>query len=731
MKTLHNLFMCAISAAGMLSASPAVAALTIEDFCDITQATPASVKEMTPLSDGESYACISDDGKSIDVYSYKTGNKTSTLFSISAVKGEVKIEDFDGFAISDNEKKILLWNNKEKIYRHTFRAEYFVYDVMRGTLKRVSEKGAQQGAVLSHDGRMVAYQRDNNIFISNLEYGTDKAITFDGKINSIIYGTPDWGYEEEFGILNTMRWSADDNVLAFIRFDETDVPAYTFDHYKSYCDTDPLSDLYPESYTYKYPLAGFPNSIVSVHAYNLNTGVTKTMDLPIGEKDYVPSMEFDGKGTSLMIMLLNRDQNHLRLFKANPASTIATQILTQKSSAWLAPATYQMVDYGNDDFVIASEESGYRHLYLYDYNGNLKRRVTDGDFNVTDYYGRDMKTGKYYLQTTSLGAINRSVAVADNKGNVKLLHGQTGTENAWFSKDFKYYLLSFSNTVTPPVYAIYGISGKLIKTIEENKTYAAKYASSPKMEFLKVPSANGKEMNAYIIKPADFDPSKRYPLMMYQYNGPDSQEVLNKWRMEGIFYIASKGYIVAAVDGRGTGNRSRQWAYSVYGRLGQDETADQLAGAAYFAALPYIDAERTACFGWSYGGYMTLMELSNPACKFKCGVAMAPVTDWRFYDSIYTERYMKTPQQNQSGYEMASALNYTGGMKSKLLIMSGTSDDNVHYYNTLKYTSKLNYEGTLFDMMSYAGFEHSLRMCNARTRLFDKLASFLDDNLSK
>lgn len=703
--------------------------LNINDYCDVKISAPATVKDMTPMPDGETYSCISDDERSIDVYSYKTGKKISTLFSVDAIKGDPKISDFEGYVLSANGKKILLWNSSEKIYRHTFRAEYYVYDIMRSTLKRVSTQGLQQGAVLSHDGRMVAYQRNNNIYISNLDYDTDKAITTDGQKNSIIYGTPDWGYEEEFGVLNTIRWSKDDNTLAYIRFDESKVPAYSFDNYRSYCDTDPEKDLYPERYSYKYPLAGFPNSIVSVHAYNLNTQSVKTMDIPLKDTDYIPSMEFDGKGENLMVMVLNRDQNQLVLYSVNPGSTVAHPIVTQKSDAWLSPQAYQMVDYGEDSFVIGSEESGYRHLYNYNYNGLLQKQITSGEFNVTEYYGYDPKNSVYYIQTTSLGAINRSLAKVDKKGNLKLLHGEPGTENAWFSKNFNYYLRSFSNSTTPMEYTIYSDSGKKIVTIEDNKDYAAKYADAPKMEFLKVPNAVGEQMDAYIIKPANFDPSKKYPLVMYQYNGPDSQEVLNKWKMEGIFYIASRGYIVAAVDGRGTGNRSRAWANAVYCKLGELETADQLAGAAYFAALPYTDSENTACFGWSYGGYMTLMELSATGNKFKCGVAMAPVTDWRFYDSIYTERYMLTPQQNDRGYNLASALNKTEKMDKKLLIMSGTSDDNVHYYNTLKYTSKLNYEGKLFDMMSFTGFEHSLRMCNARARLFDKVVNYLDNNL--
>lgn len=725
MKINKFLLAAIIAATGSTST---LAALNVNDYCDVKISAPNGVKEMNPLADGRSYSCISDDGLSIEVYSYKTGKKISTLFNVNSIKGDVKISDFEGYSISENEKVILLWNDVEKIYRNTFRAEYYVYDIARGTMKRVSGKGAQQGAVLSHDGRCVAYQRDNNIFISNLDYGTDYAITSDGKRNEVINGTPDWGYEEEFGILNTIRWSADDNTLAYIRFNEKDVPAYSFDNYRSYCDSNPLGDPYPESYTYKYPLAGYPNSIVSVHSYELNTKTTKKMDLPIGEKDYVPSMEFDGDGKNLMVMILNRDQNHLELFKVNPGSTVAHRILTQESKAWLSPQAYQMVEYGKNNFVIASEESGYRHLYLYDYSGNLIRQLTKGEFNVTEYYGYDAKRGVYYMQTTSLGAINRNVASTDGK-SLKLLHNTPGTESALFSKNFDYYLRSYSNSTTPPVYEIYSAGGNKVLTVENNSEYATKYADAPKMEFTKVKNAAGQEMNAYIIKPADFDASKKYPLMMYQYNGPDSQEVLNKWRMEGIFYVASRGYIVAAVDGRGTGNRSREWANAVYGNLGELETADQLAGAAEISAMPFVDADRTSCFGWSYGGYMTLMELTDKACKFKCGVSMAPVTDWRWYDSIYTERYMRTPQQNEKGYDSASAMNRTQNLNARLLIMSGTSDDNVHYYNTLKYTSKLNYEGKVFDMMSFTGFEHSLRMCNARASLFTKLVDFLDTNL--
>lgn len=718
-----------ISAAAVTMCATATAApLTVADYCQPDLTRPVSVKTPMPLADGTSYSAISADGRSIESYSFKTGKKLETLFSLDAQKGDVKIDSFDGYSISDNGRKIMLWQETSKIYRHSFYAEYYVYDTFRGTMQRVSTGGPQRGATMSHDGLQVAYMRDNNLWISNLDYGTDKAITKDGQTNKVINGIPDWVYEEEFGMQTAMAWNGQDNVLAFIRFDESEVPVYSFDNYKSYCDADPLTDVYPESYSYKYPLAGYPNSTVTVLAYHVDNQTVKQMDIPIG-KDYVPSMEFDGTGTNLMVMTLNRDQNSLKLYKVNPGSTVSKVIYTETSDAWLSPSAYQMGEYGAKSFYIGSEKSGYRHLYEYDYNGNCLRQITKGEWNVTNFYGCDPRTGTVYVQTTQLGPINRNIAAVERTGKTTILNNTPGTENAWFSSDCRYFLRSYSNAVTPPVFTLCDSRGKQLTEVENNAQYAAKYASAPKKEFLQIPNAEGEMMDAFIIKPADFSASNKYPLLMYQYNGPDSQEVLNAWRMEGIYYLASQGYVVVAVDGRGTGNRSRQWATSVYRRLGQLETKDQLAGAKWMKQQSYIDPQRTACFGWSYGGYMTLMELGDPDCTFKAGVAMAPVTDWRFYDSVYTERYMTTPQQNESGYDAASALNRTQHLKGRLLIMSGTSDDNVHFYNTLKYTSKLYSQGTVFDMMALTGFEHSLPKCNARTMLFKKICDFLDHNV--
>lgn len=727
---MKNIGKIAISAIILSSAYNAGAQLQVQDYCDIKLVAPASIKEMRPMADGQSYASISADGKKIETFSYATGKQTGTLFNIDEVKGDCRIESFDGYRISHNGKKLLLWTDSEKIYRHSFRANYYVYDILRQTLKAVSENGKQQGGVISHDGRMVAYMRHNNIYISNIDYNTDKAITTDGETNKIIYGTSDWGYEEEFGVVNTMRWSNDDQMLAFMRFDETAVPAYSFDIYSGYCDPIEEYEYYPGAYTYKYPLAGCNNSIVSVHTYDINTRVTKKMDLPIGETDYVPSLEFAGNSnTALMAMIVNRDQNELKMYSVDGASTVAKLIYTDSSKAWLSPGAYQMVTYSQKGFVIASEKSGWRHLYEYDYNGNPLRTITSGDYNVTDYYGYDAKTATHYLQCTRLGAINRNVAAVDAKGNLRLLNDTPGTESASFSGDFGYYVRRYSNISTPPQYTLLSAKGRKVADLELNEEYAAKYASAPVKELTTVKNDAGEEMNAYIIKPRNFDDTKKYPLLMHQYNGPDSQGVANSWRIDGLWWLAQEGYIVAEVDGRGTGYRSRDWAQCVYKQLGKYETADQLAATRHFMSLPYIDTQRVGCFGWSYGGYMTLMELSAADCPFKAGVAMAPVTDWRFYDSIYTERYMSLPATNEKGYKESSALTHTPAMNARLLILSGTADDNVHFYNTLKYTSKLTSEDKLFDMMAYTGFEHSLPMCNARTMLYRKIKDFLDNRL--
>lgn len=717
-----------LAAIAGLSLSASAASLDAADYCDVTRNAPASVREMRPLADGKTYAMVSDDGRRIDIFSYLSGKKTGTLFDLDAVKGDVKIDSFDGYEVSDNGRKILLWNDRKGIWRYSFTAEYYVYDTMRSTMQRVSDKGAQRGATMSHDGLRVAYVRDNNVFISNLDYRTDIAVTTDGEINKITYGAPDWAYEEEFGVQCTLCWSGDDQTLAFVKWNESQVPEYSFDDYRSFCDSDPLGDPYPESFSYKYPLAGYNNSVVSVLAYDLNSRVTKEMDLKLDVNDYVPDIRFDGKGERLMVMRINRDQNDLRIFSVNPASTVATQVYAEQSDTWLSPDVYKMTTYADNSMIIASQKSGWTHLYEYSYSGKLLRQITRGDFNVTAYYGKNA-LGTHFMQTTKLGAVNRNVASVDAKGIMKLLHETPGWESCRFSADFSFYVRTWSDLNTPPQYTVWTSAGKKTSDIELNQSYASRFAPAPKFELTTVKNAVGEDMDAMIMKPAGFDASRKYPLLMYQYNGPESQQVTNRWHLDGLNFIAQSGYVVAIVDGRGTGGRSAEWCKCVYMHLGRYETEDQIAGARNLAALPYIDASRMSLFGWSYGGYMTLMEMTAGDSPFKCGVAMAAVADWRWYDSIYTERFMRTPAQNEAGYNEASAMGRSHRLKGRLLIMSGSSDDNVHFYNTLKFTSKLSYEGHLFDMMVFTGMDHSLRTCNARTQLYRKVVDFLDTNL--
>lgn len=704
------------------------AQLNIDDYCNLSYNTPSSLREMTPMDDGESYASCNEEGTKIELFSFKSGKQTGVLFDVNQIKGDLKITDFEGFKVSDNGKKILLWNNSEKIYRRSFIADFYVYDTFRNTLAKVSEEGHERGATMSHDGRYVAYVRDNNIHIANLDYKTDLKITDDGNTGLKIYGVPDWSYEEEFGIDNTIRWNNDDTLLIFVCFDESNVPVYSFDQYSSYCNGSPLDDLYPASYNYKYPLAGYPCAKVSVYSYDLDNRLSKKLDIPMADDDYLPVLEFDGKGKQVMAMTLNKDQNQIKLYSVNPTSTVSRFVMEESSDTWLSPSSYQMIKFYDTTFVIGSERTGTRHLFLYDYNGTMKNQLTKGDYNVTDYYGKDA-LGTHYMQTTSLGAINRNIASVSIKGGFKLLNKREGWESAVFSKTMKYYLSNYSNSVTPPIYSLCNNTGAQTVVLEKNTAYAEKYMNAPKMEFLEIPNAIGELMNAFIIKPTNFDSAKKYPLVMYQYNGPESQEVTNKWKMEGIFYLASKGYVIACVDGRGTGNRNTKWTKCVYKHLGEYETLDQLAAASYLSKLPYIDASRMGCFGWSYGGYMTMMEMGNKECKFKAGVSMAGVSDWRFYDAPYTERFMLTPQRNKEGYEQSSALRLTNEVKGRLLLMSGANDDNVHMFNTLTYASKLSSEGGIVDMMIYPGYEHSLRMCDARTQLFRKIEDFFSINL--
>ncbi len=704
-------------------------ALDIQDFV-LSQSRPHTIGEVNPALDGGSYYQLSPDGQKIEKCSFKTDATTGTVFDAATARG-AKLDQVDGYKMSADESKILLWTNVEPIYRHSFKADYYVYDVRHNKLTKLSDAGGEEIATMSPDGRMVAYVKDNNIYIHKLDYGTQVAVTTDGKKNEVINGVPDWVYQEEFGILNSLTWSPDNLMLAFIRWDEKDVPMYSMTLYGGYCQPREEYSLYPGSYDYKYPVAGEKNSVVSVMAYDIDNRTLKAMPLPITAEDYVPHIAFSNDPTKLMVSTLNRTQNNFSIYAVNPRSTVGHEVYNEKSDTWVDSELANQVQYYDGFFVIPSDKSGYTHLYQYSLNGALIKQLTSGTYNVTDFYGYNARDKQFYFQATN-GELNRVVASVDASGRVKHLSPEQGTSAAkTFSSDFSYYIRTYSDANTPDQYAVYATgSGKCVRNLELNSEYAEKFTSKavPKREFFTMTS-DGVTLNGYIIKPTNFTEGKKYPVIMSQYSGPGSQQVLNKWKLDWEQYFASQGYVVACVDGRGTGGRGKAFEAMVYLNLGKYESIDQLAAARYMASQPYVDKDRIGIWGWSYGGYEALMAMSQPGSNYAAGVAIAPVTSWRFYDTIYAERYMRTPRENAAGYKASAPIEAAEQQKGKLLVMFGSADDNVHIVNEMQYVSRLTSLNKLVDMMVYPNMNHSINGCDVRVPLYRRVLKFFDDNL--
>ncbi len=489
--------------------------------------------------------------------------------------------------------------------------------------------------------------------------------------------------------------------------------------------------LYPGSYDYKYPVAGEKNSVVSVMAYDLATSRLQKMNLPITDNDYVPHIDYGTQDDRLMVSTLNRTQNDLHIYAVNPATTQATEVYAEQSTSWIDSKSANDVMYYDTFFVMPSEKSGYMHLYQYAYDGKLIKQLTSGNENVTEFYGYDKARKQFFYQRTN-GPLNRMVESVDAAGKVTALTDGDGTYSAKFNSNFKYYIRTFSSQRIPNQYAIYNVNGKKVRDLELNREFAEKYTAPtvPQREFITVES-DGYKLNGYIIKPVDFDPNKKYPVIMQQYSGPGSQQVLNKWSLDWQEYFATQGFIIACVDGRGTGGREKAFQSVVYQKLGKYESIDQIAAAKYMASLPYVDAKHIGIWGWSYGGYEALMAMSTPGSDYAAGVAIAPVTSWKFYDTIYAERYMRTPQENPDGYRDGAPLENTDKLKGKLLIMWGSADDNVHVINSMQYISKLHGQGNQFDMMIYTNMNHSINGCSVRLPLYQRVLNFFKANLQQ
>ncbi|MCH5347058.1 MAG: alpha/beta fold hydrolase [Muribaculaceae bacterium] len=697
----------------------------------------AAPRQSTFMPDGTGRVMLSDDHRQVLLQPLDNPKAAPTVLLDLGNTRETTLKQIDGYIISPNASKIMVWTDTKPVYRNSFTAVYYVYDCHSRVLRPLSaDISRQQSPLFSPDSRMVAFSNpgDNNLYIAKLDYNTQVAVTTDGAPGSIINGIPDWTYQEEFQTLRSYEWAPDNLTLVFLKYNETAVPAFTFSTYRTYCDPETLYTPYPGRYTYKYPVAGQPNSRVTVHSYDVETRKLKEIVLSDSRIEYIPRITYvPSDPNRLIVTTLNREQTRMELYTANPRSTTVASLLVEESTKWLDPETYEQMTVTDGGIFLLSSRSGRRHLYQFTLAGALARQITDGSFDVTAYYGAD-RLGNHYIQSNSTGAICRVVSRIDAKGVTKNLTPDRGTAAASFNPGCTYYQLSYSSAVQPPVYTIVNAStGKTVTTLEDNAAYASRYASMPAKEFITIPSSamggGTPDLNAYIIRPADFTPSRRYPVILYQYSGPGSQLVLDRWEADFTSYYATRGYIVVAVDPRGTGGRGRAFMDVVYKDLGHYETLDLIAAMRYIATLPGVDGERIGIHGWSYGGYETLMAVTQPGNPFKAAVAVAPVTDWRFYDTVYAERYMTTPGMNVDGYDRSSTLNRAGSMTARTLVMSGTADDNVHMFNTIAFQNSLAAHGMFCDMLLFPGMNHSINGCDSRRLVYARILDYFDRNL--
>ena len=651
------------------------------------------------MNNGQQYSVLNFDratrSTSIDLYDYKTLSKVKTIASSKTMDA---IPYFSNYIFSEDERKVILETNTEPIYRHSVLGHYYVYDVNSESLEMISEDKIQE-PTFSPDGTKVAYGHNNNVFIKDLLSGITKQITFDGEKNKIINGITDWVYEEEFAFVRAFEWNASSDTIAFIRFDETQVPEFSMDIYGT--------DLYQTQEVFKYPKAGEKNAIVSLHFYDLNSENTSTVSLSKKYQDfYIPRIKWTNDPNILSAQFLNRHQNTLDLWMINPRSNQSNLVLSEHDEAYV-DVTDNLTFLQDNSFIWTSEKDGFNHIYHYSKEGKLITQITKGDWEVTNYYGYNESAHSIYYQSVENGSTNRDVySIRLNGKRKKRLSLAEGTSDASFSADFTYFIKTYSNASTPPKYTLNDSkTGRLLKNIKDNSALLktlSNYKFSNK-EFSTI-NVNGNDLNMWMLKPADFEASKTYPLLMFQYSGPGSQKVANSWFTARDYwhqYLAQQGYIVACVDGRGTGFKGADFKKITYLNLVKYETEDQIQAAKQISELPYIDASRIGIWGWSFGGHMSTNCLLKGNDVFKMAIAVAPVTSWRFYDTIYTERFMRTPQENPIGYDDNSPFNYPELLKGDYLLVHGSGDDNVHVQHTMRMVEALIQADKQFDWAIY------------------------------
>ncbi len=706
--------------------------ITLEDILVKGTFRAQSVNGLRSMKDGEHYTTL-ENGKQIVKYSYKTGKEVAVFFDIAKVP-DAPITAFSDYELSSDETKILLTTDVKRIYRHSFTATHYVWNLVTEEFTPLSEKGAQQVPTFSDDGERIAFVRDNNIFIKSLKFGTENQVTFDGEKNKIINGVPDWVYEEEFSYNKALWWSPDTKFLAFVRFDETQVPDFTMPLYGG--EKPHLKDfqLYPGEETFKYPKAGEKNSKVTVLVHELRSKTNMKVDIGEDEDIYVPRLKWTPDANNVVVMLVNRLQNKLDVLYANPYTGDSRPFFTEKNKRYIDENFYDNFVFLEDGkFIINSERDGWSHLYLFDNNGFELAQLTKGKFDVTKFYGFDKVRNVFYYQAAAESPLRREVYFTSQDGKKKgKISTQQGTNNVDFSSNYNYYINYFSSSKIPTLITLHDNKGTQIRVLQDNTVLnnTMKVLALPQKEFFTFTTAQGVELNGYIIKPEGFDASKKYPVVMTQYSGPNSQSVDDSWSGIGWEdYLAQEGFVVACVDPRGTAARGEDFRKITYRQLGKYESDDQVEAARFLGTLPYVDKSNIAIFGWSYGGFMTLMCMEKGGELFKAGISVAPVTSYRFYDTVYTERYMGLPQDNAEGYDENAPLSHAGDIKGRLLIVHGSADDNVHAQNTYEFTEKMVQAGVQFDMAIYTNRNHGIRGGNTSMHLYTKMTNFLKEQL--
>ena len=694
---------------------------------------------INPIKGTDQYAQLSRDGKQIVQYSFKTGKQTAVLFDVNNTHGE-RVDQFDGYIMSPDGRYILIATQRQAVYRRSFKAVYYIYTVQSKKLERLSDGGPQQAPVWSPDGNSVAFVRDNNIFLVKLLYGNSESqVTKDGKFNEVINGIPDWVNEEEFGLSRALTFNADGTMLCWIKYDESKVKQYSLQFFKGSKPERMENATYPSTYSYKYPKAGEDNSRVSAWSFDIKSRRTQQLNIPLAEDGYMPRILSTEDPDKIVIFTMNRHQDVLNLYSVNPRSTVSKLLIKESVPKYVKEETLDNIRLGKDYILLPSDRDGFMQLYLYSGTGTLKRKIGDGKFDITNVYGVDEKTGDVYYQAAALNAHDRQIYVSHTNGKVERLTNQEGWNTAIFSGDFQYFVNTWSDYNTPYVYTTRKNDGKIIATNVDNHELKAKtqqYGWS-KREAFSFTTSEGIKLDGWIVKPAQFNASKKYPVIMFQYSGPGSQQVVNSWSagamgQGGAFdqYLAQQGFIVVCVDGRGTGGRGAGFEKSTYLKLGDLESKDQVEAASYLATLPYVDKDNIGIWGWSFGGFNTLMSMSNGKSIFKAGVAVAPPTDWRFYDTIYTERYMRTPKENPQGYDV-NPIQRANNLSGALLICHGMADDNVHPQNAFEYSEALVQADKDFKEIYYTNRNHSIFGGNTRNHLLRQITEWFITHLKK